>query len=117
MVHHKIPPGLPLRKEGTRESTRFGKRDRPEGIIIDTHSEAETRAVGARLGRLARNGDLIGLCGELGTGKTCLVRGLAEALEVPAHKVRSPSFTLINEYGGGRLPLYHVDLYRLAPSE
>lgn len=81
-----------------------------------THSEEETRAVGARLARALRGGELIGLCGELGAGKTELVRGLAAGLGIAAGKVRSPTFTLVNEYSGGRLPLYHIDLYRLAPS-
>ena len=84
---------------------------------VRTHSEEETRAFGARLARLLNGGELIGLRGELGAGKTCLVRGLADGLDVPASKVRSPTFTLINEYGGGRLPLYHIDLYRMAPSD
>ncbi len=84
--------------------------------VIRSHSEEETRAFGARLSQHVRRGDLIGLRGELGSGKTCLVRGLAEGLGVAPHKVRSPTFTLVNEYSGGRLPLYHIDLYRLAPS-
>ncbi len=86
-------------------------------LTIHSHSEDDTRAFGIRLARQMRGGELIGLCGELGSGKTCLVRGVAEGLGVPRHKVRSPSFTLINEYGGGRLPLYHVDLYRVAASD
>ncbi len=84
--------------------------------VIRTHSEEETRAFGRRLGQGVRRGDLIGLRGALGSGKTCLVRGLAEGLGVAPHKVRSPTFTLVNEYSGGRLPLYHIDLYRLTPS-
>ena len=86
-------------------------------VRVEARSEDETRAFGARLaGRLAA-GDLIGLCGELGTGKTCLVRGLARGLGIASHKVHSPSFTLVNEYSGGRLPLYHIDLYRLAATD
>jgi tRNA threonylcarbamoyladenosine biosynthesis protein TsaE len=86
-------------------------------LTIHSHSEEETRTFGARLGTRMRGGELIGLCGELGSGKTCLVRGLAEGLGVPTHKVRSPSFTLVNEYRGERLPLYHIDLYRLAVTD
>ena len=90
----------------------------PAGPLrLSTHSEEETRAFGARLGRQLVGGELIGLCGELGAGKTCLARGLAEGLGVAPHKVRSPSFTLVNEYSGGRLPLYHIDLYRLAATD
>lgn len=78
-----------------------------------TEGEAETRRLGVALAQHLRGGEIIGLCGDLGAGKTVLVRGLAEGLGVPARKVRSPTFTLINEYSGGRLPLYHLDLYRL----
>jgi tRNA threonylcarbamoyladenosine biosynthesis protein TsaE len=77
----------------------------------------QTRAFGARLARLLVGGELIGLTGELGAGKTCWVRGLAEGLGIRPEKVRSPTFTLINEYSGGRLPLYHIDLYRLAATD
>jgi tRNA threonylcarbamoyladenosine biosynthesis protein TsaE len=86
-------------------------------LTITSRSEAQTRTFGARLGRLLQGGDLIALCGELGTGKTCLVRGVAEGLGIAPRKVRSPTFTLLNEYAGGRLPLYHLDLYRLTPSD
>ena len=86
-------------------------------LSVLTHSEEETRAVGARVAALLRGGELIGLRGDLGAGKTVFVRGLADGLGIGPHKVRSPTFTLINEYSGGRLPLYHIDLYRLAPSE
>lgn len=81
-----------------------------------SHSEAETYTIGARLAGGLRGGELIGLYGELGSGKSCFVRGLAQGLGIPPHKVRSPTFTLVNEYSGGRLPLYHIDLYRLVPS-
>jgi tRNA threonylcarbamoyladenosine biosynthesis protein TsaE len=89
----------------------------PSGTLtIHSHSEDETRVFGARLARYLRGGELIGLVGELGAGKTGLVRGLAEGLGIRPRKVRSPTFTLVNEYSGGRLPLYHIDLYRLVPS-
>jgi tRNA threonylcarbamoyladenosine biosynthesis protein TsaE len=66
-----------------------------------------------KLGKLLRGGEIIGLVGELGAGKTCFVRGLAEGLEVSRKTwIRSPTFTLVNEYQG-RLPVYHIDLYRL----
>ncbi|HVO26977.1 MAG TPA: tRNA (adenosine(37)-N6)-threonylcarbamoyltransferase complex ATPase subunit type 1 TsaE [Candidatus Margulisiibacteriota bacterium] len=86
-------------------------------VRVSTHSEAETRAVGVALASLLTGGELIGLSGELGAGKTCLVRGIAQGLGVAPQKVRSPTFTLVNEYSGGRLPLYHIDLYRLAATD
>lgn len=78
-----------------------------------TRSAQETRRWGKELGRLLSGGEIIGLSGELGSGKTCFVRGLAEGLGVDKEAwVRSPSFTLINEYTG-RLLVYHIDLFRL----
>ena len=76
-------------------------------------SEDETEAIGMALGRTAEGGELLGLIGDLGAGKTCLVRGLARGLGIDPALVHSPSFTIVNTYGGGRLPLQHVDLYRL----
>jgi tRNA threonylcarbamoyladenosine biosynthesis protein TsaE len=68
---------------------------------------------GARLAKLLHGGEIIGLIGELGTGKSCFVRGVAESLGVGGKSwIRSPTFTLINEYQG-RLPVYHIDLYRV----
>jgi len=96
---------------------RTSRTPAPPALRLHTFSEDETRAVGCRLATLVRAGDLIGLCGELGSGKTELVRGVAEGLGIAAGKVRSPTFTLVNEYSGGRLSLYHIDLYRMAPSD
>jgi tRNA threonylcarbamoyladenosine biosynthesis protein TsaE len=68
---------------------------------------------GSRLGRLLKGGEIIALIGELGSGKTCFVRGVTQGLEVGKEAwIRSPTFTLINEYHG-RLPVYHIDLYRV----
>jgi tRNA threonylcarbamoyladenosine biosynthesis protein TsaE len=76
-------------------------------------SAEHTRKWGIRLGKLLQGGEIIGLVGELGAGKTCFVRGLAEGVEVSRKAwIRSPTFTLVNEYHG-RLPVYHIDLYRL----
>jgi tRNA threonylcarbamoyladenosine biosynthesis protein TsaE len=86
-------------------------------LIWRSTNEAHTQAFGSALARHLRAGDLIGLEGDLGSGKTCFVRGVAEACALSPARVRSPSFTLINEYSGGRLPLYHLDLYRLEPSD
>jgi len=80
-------------------------------ISVDTASADETRALGHRLGLAAEAGDVIALEGELGTGKTEFVRGIAEALEVTG-AVHSPTFVLHHRYAG-RLPIEHYDLYRL----
>jgi tRNA threonylcarbamoyladenosine biosynthesis protein TsaE len=77
-----------------------------------SHSPAETEALGERWGRAAQSGLVLALSGDLGAGKTQLVKGLARGLGVTA-RVHSPTFTLVNEYRGGRLPLFHLDLYRL----
>src|SRR5713226_10718461 len=78
-----------------------------------TRSPRQTKVWGNRVGKLLEGGEIIGLMGELGSGKTCFVRGLAEGLGVGREAwIRSPTFTLINEYHG-RLPVYHIDLYRL----
>jgi tRNA threonylcarbamoyladenosine biosynthesis protein TsaE len=77
-----------------------------------SHSPAETGSLGERWGRAAQRGLVIGLSGDLGAGKTQFVKGLARGLGITA-RVHSPTFTLVNEYGGGRLRLFHLDLYRL----
>jgi tRNA threonylcarbamoyladenosine biosynthesis protein TsaE len=80
-----------------------------------TGSEDETRMVAASLATELAAGAVLLLHGDLGAGKTAFVRGLAEGLGVPDDAVSSPTFTLVHEYRGGRLPLYHADLYRLGP--
>ncbi|MGO9204409.1 MAG: tRNA (adenosine(37)-N6)-threonylcarbamoyltransferase complex ATPase subunit type 1 TsaE [Limisphaerales bacterium] len=77
-----------------------------------SHSPAETESIGEAWGREAKSGLVLGLCGELGAGKTQLVKGLARGLGITA-RVHSPTFTLVNLYAGGRLRLFHLDLYRL----
>ena len=86
-------------------------------MIATTRSEAETAAVGRALADGLRSGAIVLLQGDLGAGKTVFVRGLAEGLGIDPLEVSSPTFTLIQEYRGGRLALHHVDLYRLAPRE
>jgi len=80
---------------------------------ITTRSESETAAVGRELAATLSAGDVVLLYGDLGAGKTVFVRGLAEGLGVHRDDVSSPTFTLVQEYRGGRLPLFHVDLFRL----
>jgi tRNA threonylcarbamoyladenosine biosynthesis protein TsaE len=81
-----------------------------------SHSPAETEALGERMASLARAGWLIGLVGDLGTGKTQFVKGFAKSLGV-TEPVLSPSFALMHIHSSGRLPLYHIDFYRLQTSE
>lgn len=81
-----------------------------------SHSPADTEAIGEAWGREAQRGFVIGLSGDLGAGKTQLVRGLARGLGITA-RIHSPTFTLVNVYSGGRLPLFHLDLYRLETPE
>lgn len=85
-----------------------------EQHVFEVGGPEETRRLGEALGRAASPGDLIGLVGDLGAGKTLLVQAVARGLAVPADvPVVSPTFTLVNEYEGGRAPLYHADLYRI----
>lgn len=82
-----------------------------------TGSEGETRAVAARMATGLAPGAVLLLAGDLGAGKTAFVRGLAEGLGIDPDEVTSPTFTLVHEYRGGRLPLVHVDLYRLESAD
>jgi len=84
--------------------------------VAETNSAAETEALGARIAERLRAGDVVLLSGELGTGKTTLVRGACRALGVPG-PVTSPTFTIGQRYGGGRMPVSHLDLYRLQTLE
>lgn len=79
--------------------------------VFATTSPDETMALGGRLARSLSAGDVVGLFGELGAGKTTLIKGIAAGLDV-TEVVKSPSFVLITQYRG-RLPVYHIDLYRL----
>jgi tRNA threonylcarbamoyladenosine biosynthesis protein TsaE len=90
-----------------------GRSAMTEWTVVSS-SQSQTRNWGKRLAKLLHSGEIIGLTGELGAGKTCFVRGLAEGLSVGDDAwVRSPTFTLINEYHG-RLPVYHIDLFRVS---
>lgn len=78
-----------------------------------TASEEETRAVAREFAATLKSGDVLLLAGDLGAGKTTFVKGLAAGLGIDPSEVSSPTFTLLHEYRGGRLTLYHADLYRL----
>jgi tRNA threonylcarbamoyladenosine biosynthesis protein TsaE len=77
----------------------------------------DTEALGRRFGQTASPGGVLALVGARGAGKTCFVRGLAAGLGADADEVHSPSFVMMTEYGGGRLALHHIDLYRLEHSQ
>lgn len=77
-----------------------------------SHSAEQTHRLGDRLGQLLAGGDVLFLVGDLGTGKTCLIQGIGRGLGI-VERMTSPTFTLVNEYQGTRLALYHVDLYRI----
>ena len=81
-----------------------------------THSEGETEALGEILGRSLPPGTIIAFTGDLGAGKTAFTRGLARGLGIQ-DRITSPTFTIVNEYEGGRLPLFHFDMYRLESAE
>ncbi|HEX9950004.1 MAG TPA: tRNA (adenosine(37)-N6)-threonylcarbamoyltransferase complex ATPase subunit type 1 TsaE [Thermodesulfobacteriota bacterium] len=96
-------------------------------VTITSHTPRQTEEIGSLLGSMLAKGDIIALAGELGTGKTTLVRGMARGIGLEEGEVASPSFTLVNEYAGGGLTkgspsalakgplrLFHLDLYRLA---
>ena len=82
-----------------------------------TSTETETTAAGEALGRELRSGDVVLLYGDLGAGKTAFVRGLAAGIGATADDVSSPTFTIVQEYSGTNVTLYHVDLYRLEAAE
>ena len=84
--------------------------------IYETNSPAETEAVGAALAAVLTPGTIIAYTGDLGAGKTAFTRGLARGLGC-ADRVTSPTYTIVNEYLSGRLPLFHFDMYRLASSD
>lgn len=81
-----------------------------------SNSVEETEALGAQLAARLRPGDVVAYTGDLGAGKTAFTRGIARGLGIP-ERVTSPTFTIVNEYEGGRLPLFHFDMYRLGSSD
>jgi tRNA threonylcarbamoyladenosine biosynthesis protein TsaE len=85
-------------------------------VKLTSASPEETEAIGLRLGKLLKQGASVGLYGDLGTGKTTMVRGIASAFGIDRRDVTSASFTIIAEYPG-RHPFFHVDLYRIEKEE
>jgi tRNA threonylcarbamoyladenosine biosynthesis protein TsaE len=85
-------------------------------VTVLTHSPAETEQAGEALANALTAGTVLALQGDLGAGKTAFTRGLARGLGYPG-AVTSPTFTIVNEYEGGRLPLFHFDLYRLGSAD
>ena len=83
---------------------------------ITTHSADETQALGQKLASRLAPGDVIAYFGDLGAGKTALTRGLAQGLGI-TDPVTSPTYTIVNEYLSGRIPLFHFDMYRLSSSD
>ena len=85
-------------------------------MIDTTHSPEETEALGEKLGKILPAGTVLAYRGDLGAGKTAFTRGLARGLGC-RDLVTSPTYTIVNEYLGGRLPLFHFDMYRLRSSD
>ena len=83
---------------------------------ITTHSADETQALGQKLASRLAPGDVIAYFGDLGAGKTAFIRGLAQGLGI-TDPVTSPTYTIVNEYLSGRIPLFHFDMYRLSSSD
>ena len=108
---------MDTRRQG-RESKQAAAPRPPAGPrTLYALSEEETSELGRAMGRGLRGGELLVLEGDLGVGKTTFTRGLAAGLGIDPGEVSSPSFTLVQEYKGGRLPFFHVDLYRLAEGD
>lgn len=85
-------------------------------MTFESNSDADTRALGVRLGKMAKPGEVYALIGDLGVGKTVFTQGFAEGLEI-GEWVNSPTFTIVQEYVDGRLPFYHFDVYRIGDPE
>jgi tRNA threonylcarbamoyladenosine biosynthesis protein TsaE len=100
-------------EDGREPVSSIAKEERPGSAAFVTCSPEETIRLGRRISKLLVPGDVIALVGELGTGKTCLTKGIAQGLGVPSDQfVRSASFVIVNRYDG-RYPIWHIDAYRL----
>ena len=84
-------------------------------MVYESYSESDTRSFAKKLGEKAKSGEVYALTGDLGTGKTVFAQGFAEGLGI-TDIVNSPTFTIVQEYVNGRLPLYHFDVYRIGDS-
>ena len=94
-------------------SAADSKKSSEERLDLVSHSSLHTERIGERLARLARPGDVLALWGELGAGKTVLAKGVAAGLGLDPGDVASPTFIILREHYGGRMPFFHLDLYRL----
>ncbi|MFO0706997.1 MAG: tRNA (adenosine(37)-N6)-threonylcarbamoyltransferase complex ATPase subunit type 1 TsaE [Nitrospira sp.] len=110
------PSRATLSGPATSRARRSGRPSTPVAWTITLPSRAATESFGRAIGRALTGGETLALSGELGAGKTALVRGIAAGLGAPPNTVSSPTFVLIHEYHG-RLPLAHMDLYRLQTPE
>ena len=99
------------------DSNRYRPPADRAGLDLVSHSSLHTERLGERLATHAEAGDVIALWGELGAGKTVLARGVAIGLGIDEETVTSPTYIILREHFGGRLPLYHLDLYRLVQSQ
>src|SRR5210317_1089599 len=106
----KLPADIPV----AADAARTAGDDKPRTVF--SLSEDETADLGRTLARGMKGGELVLLEGDLGLGKTVFARGVAAGLGVAPEDVTSPSFTLVQEYRGGRVPLFHIDLYRIQDS-
>lgn len=82
-------------------------------IDLLSRSESDTLEIARALGAALRAGDVVSLTGDLGAGKTVFCKGIGESLGIPPERIASPSFTVVTEHRGGRIPFFHVDVYRL----
>ena len=109
----RLRPRLtPACRTGKGRQARLSPARRGGQVQLVSHSPAQTRRLGERLGRLLKGGEVLAVCGDLGAGKTCFVQGLARGLGVREAYLASPTFIFIQKYAG-RMTFYHVDLYRI----
>ncbi len=100
----------------TRDTSKWRKEAMEEKLILESRSEADTFALGVKIGSEAKPGEVYSIIGDLGAGKTALTKGVAAGLGID-EPVSSPTFTIVQVYEGGRLPLYHFDVYRIGDVE